>query len=283
MAGEKRFRDLNPPLRLTLKWLAFTLGCYHLYVLGVSPNDPWIHRTIHLAAMGTILFCMVPGRAGAPKDRPSLVDGILILMMIASSTYIFVYFDDLIGRLGVLPETFDVVFATVICFVVLEMGRRLHGWVLPGIAVFFILYALFGSELPGPLAHKGYSFERTITFIYSLEGIYGPALAASATFVTLFVIFGAFLNHSGAGKLFVDISYSAAGAARGGPAKVAILASALFGSISGSAVSNAVTTGTFTIPLMKTVGARAYPDTAYGVSRYRQCRQGPTSAPGTGQ
>lgn len=249
-----RYRNLSTPIAVVIKWLAVILAVYHLYVLGVSPNDPWIHRVVHLCGIAILLFILVPARRDAPASRPSVVDGVFITLALATAVYIYWNFDDLLGRLGVVPEAFDVLMATLTILMVLEMGRRLHGWVLPIIALVFVAYALFGSELPGLLAHKGYSYERTSTFIYSLEGIFGAAIAASATFVTLFVLFGSFLNNSGAGKFFVDLSYAAAGGARGGPAKVAVLASALFGSISGSAVSNAVTTGTFTIPLMKTVG-----------------------------
>ena len=251
-----RFREFKGPFGKIIMAFAFLAGCYHLYVLGVSPNDPWLHRVNHLMIAAILVFCLVPARPGSVKDRLSTVDALLILSLLAVSIYIFVIFDDLLGRLGVIPEDWDVVVSTVAIIVVIEMSRRLHGWVLPCIAILFVLYTLFGSQLPGILGHRGYSFSRTVTFILSSEGIYGPALAASATFVTLFVFFGAFLNHSGAGKFFVDLSYAASGASRGGPAKVAVLASAFFGSISGSAVSNAVTTGTFTIPLMKAVGYR---------------------------
>jgi len=249
-----RYRALRPGLDLAVRVFAGAFALYHLFVLGLYPIDPWIHRVVHLVGVAALLFMLVPARPGAPADRPSAVDVVLALLMASTLVYTLLYFEDLIHRLGVLPEDWDVVFGTILVVLVLEMGRRLHGWVLPAIALFFIGYALLGAYVPGTFGHKGYSYARTITFLFGLEGIYGSALAASATFVTLFVLFGALLNQSGAGRFFVDLAYAAAGSRRGGPAKVAILASALFGSISGSAVSNAVTTGTFTIPLMKTVG-----------------------------
>lgn len=249
-------RDLNVGFSGVVGAFAFFLAGYHLYVLGLSPNDPWIHRVVHLLGISILVFVLVPARNASSNDRPTIVDAGLVLLAITSAAYIFWKFDDLLDRLGVIPEFWDVEIATIACLLVLEMARRLHGWVLPVIALSFIGYAVFGSELPGLFGHVGYSFGRVITFIFSLEGIYGPPIAASATFVTLFVLFGAFLTHSGAGRFFVDLSYAIAGGRRGGPAKVAVLASAFFGSISGSAVSNAVTTGTFTIPLMRTVGYR---------------------------
>jgi TRAP transporter 4TM/12TM fusion protein len=250
-------RDLTVGFARVVGVFAFLLACYHLYVLGVSPNDPWIHRVIHLLGISILVFLVVPAMESSSDDRPTVIDAGLIFLAVGTAAYIFWKFDDLLDRLGVIPEFWDVEIATIACLLVLEMARRLYGWVLPGIALFFIGYAVFGSELPGLFGHVGYSFGRVITFIYSLEGIYGPPIAASATFVTLFVLFGSFLTHSGAGRFFVDLSYALAGGRRGGPAKVAVLASAFFGSISGSAVSNAVTTGTFTIPLMRTVGYRA--------------------------
>ncbi|MEQ8710633.1 MAG: TRAP transporter permease [Rhodospirillales bacterium] len=257
MSETSRQRDLSGPVGNTVTVIAVLGACYHLYVLGFAPNDPWLHRVVHLMIAATLVFCLIPARKTAPDRRPSVVDLGLIGSLLLVTCYIFFYFEDLLGRLGVIPEDMDVVIATIAVLIVIEMSRRLHGWILPCIALFFILYTLFGSELPGLLGHRGYSYERTMTFLISSEGIYGPALAASATFVTLFVLFGAFLNHSGAGQFFVDLSYAASGGSRGGPAKVAVLASAFFGSISGSAVSNAVTTGTFTIPLMRAVGYKA--------------------------
>ncbi len=254
MAEPSRYRALNPRLAQLIGAYAVVLAAYHLWVLGVSPNDPWVHRIVHLTGIAVLLFVLVPARAASPASRPSIVDMLLVATALGAAGYIFWHFDDLIHRLGVFPTAPDVVFATLLVAVVLEMGRRLHGLALPVIALVFVVYAIFGEHIPGMLGHKGYSYARSISFIYSLEGIYGSALAASATFVTLFVVFGAFLNQSGAGRFFVDLAYAVAGKRRGGPAKVAVLASAFFGSISGSAVSNAVTTGTFTIPLMRTVG-----------------------------
>ena len=252
--GGSRYRPLDRGFAIVVGGFAVALAVYHLYVLGVMPNDPWIHRVIHLTGIAVLVFCLVPARRASAQTRPSAVDAALMIAMTGCAVYIFWNHEDLLGRLGVLPESWDVEFAALAALLVLEMGRRLHGWILPGISIAFVAYALFGDNLPGFLGHPGYSFERLITFVFSLEGIYGPAIAASATFVTLFVLLGAFLNQSGAGRFFVDFSYALAGGARGGPAKVAVLASAFFGSISGSAVSNAVTTGTFTIPLMRTIG-----------------------------
>ena len=252
--GGGRYRSLDRGYAVVVGGFAVALAVYHLYVLGVTPNDPWIHRVIHLTGIALLVFCLVPARRASAQARPTAVDAVLMVAVTSCAVYIFWNHEDLLDRLGVLPESWDVEFAALAALLVLEMGRRLHGWILPGISIAFVAYALFGENLPGLLGHPGYSFSRTITFIFSLEGIYGPAIAASATFVTLFVLLGAFLNQSGAGRFFVNLSYALAGGSRGGPAKVAVLASAFFGSISGSAVSNAVTTGTFTIPLMRTVG-----------------------------
>ena len=240
--------------------LVFAVGAlgsaFHLYVLMVHPIQPWHLRAIHLMLTASLTFCLLPARPSRRERGPSLVDVLLVLAAGSGAIYLMYDFQGVLYRVGIEANTYDVIFATITFLVILEMGRRLQGYILPILAVLSLAYALFGDLFPGLWGHRGYPYSRAITFLYSLDGIYSEPLAASATFVILFILFGTFLNASGAGRFFIDTALSIAGGARGGPAKVAVLASSLFGTVSGSAVSNVVTTGTFTIPLMKQVGYR---------------------------
>jgi TRAP transporter 4TM/12TM fusion protein len=149
----------------------------------------------------------------------------------------------------------DVIMGTILILLVLEAARRSAGWPVPIVAIFFLLYALLGPYLPEFLIHKGYSIKRISTYLaLSTDGVFGVPLGVSATFIFLFILYGAILQKSGAGKFFTDLAFSVTGWSRGGPAKAAVTSSCFFGMISGSSVANTVTTGSFTIPLMKKTG-----------------------------
>lgn len=143
----------------------------------------------------------------------------------------------------------------ILILLILEACRRLMGWALPIVALVMIVYAFFGQYFPGLIAHPGYSLRRIIGYLFlGTEGVFGTALNMSSTVIAIFIIFGSFLKYTGTGDFVTDFSVAAFGRVRGGPAKVAVIASTLFGSLSGSAVANVVATGSFTIPLMKRVG-----------------------------
>ena len=164
----------------------------------------------------------------------------------------------------------DSIFAFISVIIVLEATRRVIGWLLVSIPLALILYSIFGANLPGLLAHRGYDINRVVTYLYkTTEGIFGIPTAVAGTYVIIFIIFAAFLNNFGAGKVFVDLAYSLTRHATGGPAKGAVIASAMLGTISGSATGNVVTTGTFTIPLMKKVGYQ--PEFAGAVETAASC------------
>ncbi|HHW84131.1 MAG TPA: TRAP transporter permease, partial [Actinomycetales bacterium] len=168
--------------------------------------------------------------------------------------YMFLNYADLVRR-GGRPETLDVVVGALLVVLVIEAARRVTGWALPILAIAFMLYALFGRNLPGIFRHRGYDFESLMGFLYmTAEGVYGTAIAVSSSYIFLFILFGSVLQRSGMGQFFNDIALALAGTSRGGPAKVAVVASGFLGSINGAAVANVVTTGAFTIPLMKKVG-----------------------------
>jgi TRAP transporter 4TM/12TM fusion protein len=230
---------------------AVCMSLFHLYTGCFGSLDPWSQRVIHLTFGFLITFLSYPLLKGR---RISPFDILLALTSLVSGAYIILNMDALVDRAG-LPTTPDVVFGVVTILLVLEMTRRVIGLALVIVSALFLLYAYFGPYLPEAIAHRGYDIERISTHMYTtLEGIYGVPIGVSATFVILFVIFGAFLEATKTGDFFINIANSIAGRARGGPAKVAVISSSFFGTISGSAVANVVGTGTYTIPLMKRTG-----------------------------
>lgn len=247
-------RQLKGIYRKIIYAIGIIMVIFHLVVLTYYPIDPWILRAFHLLFAGSIAFALVPARKSSPKDRFTIVDLIWIMLCASTVVYIIVVFDDLLYRVGVAPDDLDIVFAVIAIIFLIEMTRRTCGPVLPIMSLIFISYALLGSYLPGVLWHKGYTFKRTVSFIFSQEGIYSIPLGVSATFVFLFVIFGGFLQASGVGKFFIDFAFSIAGRTRGGPGKVSVVTSALFGTISGSSVANVVVDGVINIPIMKKTG-----------------------------
>ena len=185
------------------------------------------------------------------------VDIALAILGASISLYIFFSYEQIVGRAG-MPTTLDLVFGLLAILLVMEAARRAIGWDLPVLAILCLIYAYFGPYMPGFLAHRGYSVKRIIEHMYlGTEGIYGIPLGVVATYVFHFVLFGIFVTKTGLGQLFIDIAMSIAGRSTGGPAKVAVIASGFLGSINGSSIANTVTTGSFTIPLMKRVGYSA--------------------------
>lgn len=230
---------------------AVLMSLFHLYTGFMGSLDPWSQRVIHLTLGFLITFMSFPMVKG---KKITVVEIGLAALSLLTGLYIMVNMDAIVDRAG-LPNTWDIVFGIITILLVLEMTRRVIGLALVIVSGLFLLYAYFGPYLPEAIAHRGYSVERIATQMYTtLEGIYGVPLGVSATFVILFVIFGAFLEATKTGDFFINFANSIAGKGRGGPAKVAVISSGFFGTISGSAVANVVGTGTYTIPLMKRTG-----------------------------
>lgn len=175
---------------------------------------------------------------------------------LATGGYMIIDYQGIAERMSIyMPSGVDIAFGLLTIAVVIEGGRRVAGNALTILTALFLAYAFFGQYFPDLLKHSGKDLEDIVTYMYlSTEGIYGIAISVSASYIILFILFGAFLNRSGMGQFFTDISLSVAGHTSGGPAKVAVVSSGLLGSINGSALANVVTTGAFTIPLMKRVG-----------------------------
>ncbi len=242
-------------------WLIYIVGAvcslFHLYCLLINPIDPWYFRGMHVVFLAFLCFLLYPGWQGAAK-KVHFVDYIFILMIIIPFVYMVINFDEWIYRVGVMPTTWDTIISLMFVIAILEMTRRTTGLALSIIATAFILYGYFGSSLPGLFYHRGYSWPRIFTYLFSLDGILGLPIFVSAAYVYIFVIFGAFLRSSGVGAYFIQFSNAVVGWARGGPAKVAIISSSLFGTVSGSSAANVVGTGSFTIPMMKSMGYKPH-------------------------
>ncbi|QUW21277.1 TRAP transporter permease [Sporosarcina sp. Marseille-Q4063] len=251
----KKFRSFKGIIKKLIFIFAVVFSLFQMYIIYFPLNTIQV-RIIHLMFALVLIFILIPGiKSVKSYDRISIIDGALVLSTIFSCLYIAIESIQLSNeRLGNY-NNMDVVVSTIIVLLVLESTRRILGWILPIIAIAFILYAHFGNWIPGTLGNSGFSFNRIVTTL-SLwtEGILGTPLGVSASYVALFIIFAVFLQQTGAGQFFIDFSLSLFGRFRGGPAKVAVVASSLFGSVSGSAVANVAGTGTLTIPLMKKSG-----------------------------
>lgn len=234
--------------------IAVFMSLFHIYVLGFSPVTPWVLYTIHLG-LGAILILMnYPMRKSKINQGITVIDWILIAAVTFASGYLIIEMDELVYRVGVAPTQMDLVVSVILIGVVLEVTRRTTGLVLPILALLFILYANLGEFVPGFMGHRGYDWDRILSYLNSLDAIFSVPIGASASFVFLFILFGSFLGGTGGSQFFINFAIGATGARRGGPAKAAVLSSSLFGSVSGNSVANVVSTGVFTIPLMKKIG-----------------------------
>ncbi len=216
-------------------------------------------RSIHLAFAVFLAFTAYPAFKRSPRDRVPVADWVLALVAAFCSGYIFLFYDELARRPG-LPTMMDLVVAGAGLVLLLEATRRSLGPPLMVVALVFLAYVFFGHHpmVPDIIQWRGASFEKAMSHQWlTTEGVFGIALGVSSAFVFLFVLFGALLDRAGAGNYFIKVAFALLGHMRGGPAKAAVLSSAMTGVISGSSIANVVTTGTFTIPLMKRVGFSA--------------------------
>ena len=263
---EMRFRPLAQPALGVVAVLLILLSAFHYYTAGFGLLQEVSHRGVHLAFVLGLIFLVFPHRAAllghpaqhrwaAPGGVP-LLDWLLAFGIAASVLYIPWIFDDLAFRVGN-PGTLDVAMGTLLIVALLEATRRSMGWPLPLIAIGFMTYALAGPVFPGLLKHAGASWSQLVNHQYlTSQGIYGVAVGVVATYVFHFVLFGVMATRIGLGQLFLDVASSIAGRQVGGPAKVSVFGSAMFGTLSGSSVANAVTVGSLTIPAMIRVGYR---------------------------
>jgi len=252
--SEEGRSDLKGFLKLLVFIIGILLSLFQIYVGAFGVMTPHLLRDVHLTLIMFLAFLLFPFRRGKSSRLDLGINTLCLIVTFVIGAYLFIEYEKIVFRAGA-PANLDFVLGIAALVVVLEASRRTIGWPLPIVAIVFLFYAYMGPYLPGQLAHKGYDIQRIASFMYtSMEGIYGVAIGVSASFVFLFILLGSFLEKNGGGQFIIDSAYSLAGRSQGGPAKVAVISSGLFGTISGSSVANVVGTGTFTIPLMKKTG-----------------------------
>ncbi|MCE9682565.1 TRAP transporter permease [Halomonas alkalisoli] len=246
------------------KLLVSIAAAWSLFQLWIASPLPYMFRfgvfnatearSIHLAFALFLAFMAYPALKRSPRDRIPIQDWVLAAVAAFCGAYIFLFYAELSERPGA-PITRDVIVGVVGILMLLEATRRALGPPLMIVASVFILYSLFGPYMPGILGHRGVTFQSLVNHQWlTAQGVFGIALGVSTSFVFLFVLFGALLDKAGAGNYFIKVAFSLLGHYKGGPAKAAVVASGMTGLISGSSIANVVTTGTFTIPMMKRVG-----------------------------
>jgi TRAP transporter 4TM/12TM fusion protein len=235
-------------------WACIAVSLYHFITSYFGTPVVLKHRSLHVAMMMALGFALYPFSKKSSMKKLEWADWILIALSFALPIYVWNDYDGIISRAGN-PNTSDLVMATLLVVLVLESARRITGWALTSLGLVFILYGLFGRDMPGMFGHRGYTWlQLSNHFFANTEGIYGSSVSVAASYIFLFILFGAVMGKSGMGAFFNDFAMALAGHTKGGPAKVSVIASGLLGSINGSAVANVVTTGAFTIPLMKKTG-----------------------------
>ena len=261
---EMRFRPLPRGAATLVGALLIALSLFHYFTAGFGLLQEITHRGVHLAFVLGLVFLVFPHRKALLERtqastwaRPGgvpLADWLIAVAVAAAVMYIPYIFDDLMFRVGN-PLTLDVVMGSILILALLEATRRSMGWPLPVIAIGFMAYALAGPHFPGLLKHAGATWTQLVNHQYlTSQGIYGVAIGVVATYVFHFVLFGVIATRIGLGQLFLDLASAVAGRQVGGPAKVSVFGSGLFGMLSGSSVANAVTVGSLTIPAMIRVG-----------------------------
>ena len=252
----------RPELKKAYKWI-FELGAaalvlFYLYSAGFGSASEQYHLGFYLLLTFALICIVYRCRRSSPTSRPSLLDLLLIVGSVFTVGYWIVEYPNLANRAGNYNQL-DIIVGAIAILISFEVSRRTVGWALPIIAIVGILYALFGRAMPDAIAHKGFPLRRIIEYcFFSQAGVFGIMANVMATYVILFIFFGAFLEKSGVGQFFINLPMSIAGRSIGGAAKVSVMTSGFFGSVAGSAIANTVATGTFTIPLMKRTGFRPH-------------------------
>ena len=253
----------KPPWELIINVLAAFMSLYYLYTAYFGIKRLEYYLGVYVALTFLLIFLVYPLLRGKVKRAPSPLDIFLGVLSVGVVGYWIVNYQAITYRAGAATQM-DHIMGILMILLSLEVGRRALGWTMSIVGMVLMAYAFWGPYMPGIIAHRGYDLSRISEAVFLDErGVWGTMSQVLVNFVIIFIFFGAFLNRSGVGQFFIDIALGIAGRAAGGPAKVSVLASALMGSISGSAIANTVSTGTLTIPLMKKVGFK--PQTAGAV------------------
>lgn len=238
---------------------AIALSSFSLYTAAFGLLESWKHRMIHLMLILALVFLgnLTKDYKEGKKLKAGLM-GVMLVMWGALVIFASVDYEQIILRMGI-PNMNDKIFGTILIMLVMMACYRKMGWAITSLGGLFMFYALFGNIFPGDLYHRGMSYGRFIDFLFNQTvGILGVPIKVAAEYVIMFIIFGAFLTKSGAGEFFIRLSFALTGRLWGGPAKAAVVASAMMATINGSGVGNAVATGSITIPLMKKVGYKPH-------------------------
>ena len=249
-------RNTVGTMGIIISCIALLMALFHVYTSGFGLLETLRQRGVHLMFILMLSFLLYPATRKSRRDGITVFDGLFALASMAAAGYVVVEYQAMLFR-GGMPNDLDILMGILTGVLVLEGTRRCCGYGIPIISLIFLAYGILGPYMPGVFAHKGASLTRLIDHLYMIpEGIFSIALGTSATYIALFIILAAFLEKSGLGELIMDLALTIAGRSYGGPAKVSVFSSALFGTISGSAASNVVIDGVFTIPLMVKAGYR---------------------------
>ncbi len=251
-SGKKRSFGGN--LKLLVTVLTVALAVFQLYTafFGLFPSMQ--QRSLHLAFVLPLIFLLYPMWKSSPKDRPSGSDWLFAIAAAVCTLYVFFMYEDIAKRAGMYRQ-YELFLGVAMIALVFEAARRVLGYPLPIFCSIFLFFAYYGRSMPGPFRHFGLSVPRIIEELYlTTDGLFGLVTGVSATYIYLFILFGAFLSSTGTSQFFNDLAMALTGHLKGGPAKIAVVSSAFMGTISGSTSANVATTGAFTIPLMKKIG-----------------------------
>lgn len=244
----------------TIVWVvtivAVLYSLFHLYMV-FNPMPALQQRSIHVAVGLALVYMLYPMFKKQDRSKLPVLDWVLAAISLFTAGYILIEYDAIVTERGGIPNTIDIIMAIITVVLILEAARRVTGWILPILALVFLAYPFFSHMdfLPNMMMTRPFDAGDIFGQLYlKTEGLYSTAIGASVNFIFLFILFGAFLQKSGMGQFFNDLAMALAGAQKGGPAKVAVVSSGFMGSINGAAVANVVSTGAFTIPLMKKVG-----------------------------
>lgn len=251
----ERLLSRTGPLRNVAVTVAVVGALFNIIGLNVYPVEAFVLRSTFLFVASVVAFIVYPA---SKNDRGQATAFDLLLIGMSASAYLYTVlnFDGLMERAGVLWITPDLIISVVLVFTILELARRTMGPALPILALLLLGYALWGPYFPGIFGHPGFAVDRVLSYVYSLDAIFGTPVGVCVTYVFVFVLFGVLMESTGGGKVLMDLAVSLTGRSRGGTAKIAIVGSSFFGTLNGSPVANVMATGAFTIPAMKKTGYR---------------------------
>ncbi len=256
---QSKMRNLKGNWALIITIISVIASLFHLYTGGYRPFPAMVQRPVHMAFILFLTFILYPSSEKIDKNKnPGLLDVILAAISVWSSLYLVYHYRAIAMRGGYATQS-DIIMGVIFCIIILIAAVRVMGWIIPILSIIGVSYLFVGPYMPGIIKHGGFGLQRVIAHMYmGMEGLFSTTTGVAATYVYLFVLFGAFLNKSGTTKLFANLALAATGHTAGGPAKVAVIASGLMGTIQGSSAANVAATGPFTIPLMKSLGFKSY-------------------------